>query len=166
MVPTCQLFTQRLHRYSEFQRYNIDDLYDSTLHLHQLFSSWQEPTFVMASQLTLFRDSTVSFKSTQRTFGFFLHIFPAEYAVIHVLPKRHRDFGGVVNFCLSLLSTYWVLSAYFLAVLEISVCAYYPVYTVFENAVSDSEAQEGEAGTIQLIRTACKAFEKRGDEKS
>ena len=37
---------------------------------------------------------------------------------------------------------------------------------LFENAISDSEAQEGEAGTIRLIRTACKAFEKRGDEKS
>lgn len=37
---------------------------------------------------------------------------------------------------------------------------------LFENALSDSQAQEGEAGTIQLIRTACKAFEKRGDEKS
>ena len=37
---------------------------------------------------------------------------------------------------------------------------------LFENAASDSEPQEGEAGTIRLIRTACKAFEKRGDEKS
>ena len=35
-----------------------------------------------------------------------------------------RSFGGVVNFCLSLLSAYWVLSAYFLAVFEISVCSY------------------------------------------
>ena len=34
---------------------------------------------------------------------------------------------GVVN---SLLGAYWVLSAYFLAVLEISVCAYKPVYMV------------------------------------
>ena len=39
-------------------------------------------------------------------------------------------------------------------------------FKLFENATSDSEAQEGEAGTIWLIQTACKAFEKRGDEKS
>jgi len=39
---------------SEFQEYNIDDLYDSILRLHQLFSSRQEPTFVMASQHELF----------------------------------------------------------------------------------------------------------------
>ena len=32
---------------------------------------------------------------------------------VHVLPKMRHSFGGVVNFCLSLLS------AYFLAVLEI-----------------------------------------------
>ena len=44
---------------------NIDDLYDSTLNLHQLFSSRQEPTFIMASQLTLFGDSTVNTKSTR-----------------------------------------------------------------------------------------------------
>jgi len=42
---------------SEFQEYNIDDHYDSILRLHQLFSLRQEPTFVMASQLTLFGDS-------------------------------------------------------------------------------------------------------------
>ena len=34
-----------------------------------------------------------------------------------MLPKRWRGFRGVVNFCLSLLSAYWGLSAYFLAVL-------------------------------------------------
>ena len=56
----------------------------------------------------------MNIKSTWRAFGFFL---PAEHAV-HVLLKRCRDFGGVVNFSLSLLS------AYFLAVLEISVCTY------------------------------------------
>ena len=91
---------------------NVDDLFDLNLQLHQLFSSRQEPTFVMASQLLLFGDSTVSIKSTRRAFLFFL---PAKYAVMY----RHRGFGGVVKiFCLSLLS------AYFLAVLEISVCAY------------------------------------------
>lgn len=37
---------------------------------------------------------------------------------------------------------------------------------LFENALNDSEAQQAEAGTIRLIRTACKSFEKRGDEKS
>ena len=42
---------------------------------------------------------------------------------------QRRGFGGVVNF-LSLLSAYWVLSAYFLAVFEISAYAYLPVYTV------------------------------------
>ena len=31
----------------------ISTIYDSTLHLHQLFSSKQEQTFVMGSQLTL-----------------------------------------------------------------------------------------------------------------
>ena len=53
---------------SEFQGYSIDDLYVSTLHLHQLFSSRQEPTFVMASQLTLFGDSTMNTKSTRRSY--------------------------------------------------------------------------------------------------
>ena len=37
---------------------------------------------------------------------------------------------------------------------------------LFENALNDSEAQQAEAGTIRLIRTACKSFEKRGDEIS
>ena len=86
--------------------------------LHQLFSSRQEPTFVMASQLTLFGDQTVNIKSTRRAFGF---VLPAEYAVKYT---QRRGFGGVVDFCLSLLSAFWVLSAYFLAVLEMSVCAY------------------------------------------
>ena len=49
MVPRCQLSPNGFIG-SEFQRYNIDDLYDLTLHLHQLFSS---TTFVMTSQLTL-----------------------------------------------------------------------------------------------------------------
>ena len=39
--------------------------------------------------------------------------------------KRRRGFWGVVNFYLSLLSAYWVLSAYFLAVLEISICGFW-----------------------------------------
>ena len=43
---------------------------------------------------------------------------------VHVLPKRRSGFGAVVNFSLLLLSAYWVLSVNFLAVLEISVCAY------------------------------------------
>ena len=38
--------------------------------------------------------------------------------------KESSWFWSVVNFYLSLLSTYWVLSAYLLAVLEISICAY------------------------------------------
>ena len=38
---------------SKFQAYNIDDLYDSILCFYVLFSSRKEPTFVMASQLTL-----------------------------------------------------------------------------------------------------------------
>ena len=41
---------------------------------------------------------------------------------------------------------------------------------LFENAHhKDSElevSESTEAGTIRLIRTACKAFERRGDEKS
>lgn len=37
---------------------------------------------------------------------------------------------------------------------------------LFENALNDSEAQQPDAGTIRLIRTACKSFEKWGDEKS
>ena len=58
-------------------------------------------------------------------FGFFL---PAKYTT-HLLSctratKEASRFWGVCNFCLSLLSTYWVLSTNFLAVLEISVCAY------------------------------------------
>ena len=39
-----------------------------TLHLHQLFSSRNEPMFVMASHFTLFGDSTVNTKSTQRSY--------------------------------------------------------------------------------------------------
>ena len=68
---------------SEFQRCNIDDLYDSTLHLNQLFwyASRHKPTFIMASQLTLFGDSTVNIKSTRRAFGSFLL---AEYICYHV----------------------------------------------------------------------------------
>ena len=42
---------------------------------------------------------------------------------VHVLPKRRRSFG-VSSILPSLLRTSWVVSAYFLAVLEISVCAY------------------------------------------
>ena len=100
----------------------IGNLYDPTLHLHQLFSWRQKLTFVMTSKLTLFGDSTMNIKSTRRAFGFFL---PAECAVMYTCyQKRRRSFRGVVNFCLSLLSANWVLSAYFHAGLEISVCAY------------------------------------------
>ena len=74
--------------------------------------------FVVASQLTLFGGPTVDIKSTRRAFWFFL---PAKYAVMCM---QRRGFGGMVNFCLSLLSAHWVLSTYFLAVFEISVCAY------------------------------------------
>ena len=81
---------------SEFQWYNIDDLYNLTFHLHQLFSSRQEPTFVMASQLTLFGDSTVNTRSIRRVFGFFFTCRVRCH--VHMLPKRHCDFGGVVNF--------------------------------------------------------------------
>ena len=65
----------------------------------------QGPTFVMASQLTDFGNSTVNIKSTRRAFGLFSRCH------VHVLPKRRRGFGGVVNFYLSLLSAYgyWVL---------------------------------------------------------
>ena len=70
---------------NEFQQYNIDVLYNSTLHLLQLFSSRQEPLFVMASQLTLIVDSTVNTKSTQRAFGFFL---PAEYSFMYTCYQR------------------------------------------------------------------------------
>ena len=73
---------------------------------------------VVASQLTLSGGPTVNIKSPRRAFWFFL---PAEYAVMYT---QRGDFGGVVNFCLPLLSAYWVLSAYFLAVFENSVCAY------------------------------------------
>jgi len=63
---------------ARFQEYNIDDLYDLILCLHQLFSSRQEPMFVMASQLELF--------------------LPASYTT-HLL-WGHRGFEGVVNFSL------------------------------------------------------------------
>ena len=58
-------------------------------------------------------------------FEFFL---PAKYTN-HLLPctratKEASQFEDVVNICLSLLSAYWVLSAYFLAVLETSICVY------------------------------------------
>ena len=55
----------------------------------------------MASQLTLFGDSTMNTKSTRRS-------YTRE-------PKRCRGFG-CGQFLPSLLSAYWVLSAYFLAV--------------------------------------------------
>ena len=69
----------------------------------------------MASQLTLFGDSTVNIKSTRRAFGFFL---PAEYAVMYRATKEASRFWGCGQFLpfkVSLLSAYWVLSAYFLA---------------------------------------------------
>ena len=66
------------------------------IRLLQLFSSKKEPTFVMASQLTLFGDSMVNIKSTQRAFGFFS---PAEYAVMYTCYQRGvAVLGGVVNF--------------------------------------------------------------------
>ena len=40
---------------------------------------------------------------------------------VHMLSKMHHRFGCVVNFCLSLLVAYLVVSTYFLAVLEITV---------------------------------------------
>ena len=83
---------------------NIDNLYDSTLHLHGTTSH------------TL-GDSTVNIKSTWRAFRFFL---PAKYTVMYTCYQRHITVLGVWS--ISLLSTYWVLSAYFLAVLEISIC--------------------------------------------
>ena len=68
---------------------------------------------------TLFGDSTVNTKSTQRGFGFFL---PAKRTVMYTCYQRGFTIWGVWSiFCLSLLSAYWVLSAYFLAGLEISV---------------------------------------------
>ena len=66
----------------------------------------------------------LNIKSTRRAFWFFL---PAEYAHVHA---ALAFWGRGQFFCRSLLSAYWVLSAYFLAVFEISVCAYQPVYTV------------------------------------
>ena len=74
-------------------------------------------------QLTLFRASMVNIKSTQRAFKFFL---PAEYAVMYMCYQEvyASQFWDVVNFCLSLLSAYWVLSTYFLAVFETSVSTY------------------------------------------
>ena len=75
-----------------------------------VYISRQEPTFVMASQIELF--------------------LPANSYTTHLLSSTRatnegiaRGFGGVVNFP-SLLSAYWVLSAYFLAVLQISAYAY------------------------------------------
>ena len=59
---------------ARFQEYNIDDLYDSILRLHQLFSSRQEPTFVMASQLKLF--------------------LPANYTT-HLLSSTHATNEGI-----------------------------------------------------------------------
>ena len=53
----------------------------------QLFSSRQEPTFVIAPQLTLFGDSTVHTKSTRR----------------HYIREFMSWFLGVVNFCLHAL---------------------------------------------------------------
>ena len=53
---------------STFQQYNGDDLYDLTPYLYHLFPSRQELMFVMASQLTLFGDSTVSTTSTWRSY--------------------------------------------------------------------------------------------------
>ena len=107
---------------SSLVNFNIDDLYDSTLYLHQLFSSRQEPTFVMASQLTLFGDSTVNNKSTQRAFGFFYLANTLSYT--RATKEASQFWGAWSIFAFSLLSPYWVLNAYFLAVLEISVCAY------------------------------------------
>ena len=37
---------------------------------------------------------------------------------------------------------------------------------LFEKAHHEDVSENTEAGTIRLIRTACKAFERRGDEKS
>ena len=64
----------------------------------------------MPSQLTLYGDSTVNTKSMWKSY--------TRKFKLSVVAKRHRDVGGVVNFCLSLLSAYRVLGAYFLAVLQ------------------------------------------------
>ena len=61
---------------------------------------------------------------------------PANYTThkicchVHVLPMRASWFWRCGQFFPSLLTAYWVLSAYFLAVLKISVCAYFTVCTV------------------------------------
>ena len=105
-----------------------------------------------ASQLTPFGDSTVNTKSTRRSntrefslnsaqwrfqdvkfssSGFIASKFQ-RYDTNHfddwtilsctLATKEARGFWDVVNF--ALLSAYWILSTCFLAVLEISVCAY------------------------------------------
>ena len=77
----------------------------------------------MASQLTLFGYSTVNIKSTRRAFGFFL---PVEYSVMYMCYQRGVAVLGVWSILPFIIKrmNYWVLSAYFLAVLEISVSAY------------------------------------------
>ena len=55
------------------------------LFIYNSCSLRHEPTFVMASQLTLLGDSTVNIKSTRRAFGFFL---PAEYTVMYTCYQR------------------------------------------------------------------------------
>ena len=47
------------------------------------------------------------------------------FIMLHMLPNRRRGpVSGVWSILPPLLSAYWVISTYFLAVLEISVCAY------------------------------------------
>ena len=97
---------------------NIDDLYDSTLHLATSAVLIKTGTNVChASQLTLWRSHGEHQVNTES----FWVIFTCQ---VHCHVHACRGSGGVVNFCLSLLSTYWILSTYFLAALEISVCAY------------------------------------------
>ena len=74
-----------------------------------------------------------------------------------VLPKRRHGFGGVVNFCLSLLRAYWVLRAYLLAVLEISVRAYYTILDLLaEKKLSFPSDEEDGSGVYLLVVLLCR----------
>ena len=106
---------------------NFDDAIStiSTTRLFIYISSRQEPTFVMASQHTLLEIPRWTSSPHGELSGYFY--LPSTLSCTRAT--------HVVNFCLSLLSAYWVLSAYFFAVLEISVCAYYPVCTVCDASI-------------------------------
>ena len=79
---------------SDFEQYNIDNLYDSTPHLHRLFSSRQEPTCFMASQITLFGDSTVNTKSIHGVCPAFGFSSPAKY-LAHLLSCTRATKRGI-----------------------------------------------------------------------